>query len=132
MDFRIAYRMIKRGSGRVIVAVPPRLEVTVTDVGGKNIPGVVDVSAITFAMSVLQHGVGPQNAIAVPTGSAPNSVSGTVIGCAVLPSMVKGSVLLTKVAVIVMPIGAGRAVEVTTIPNLPNSVGAPTLLTMAW
>jgi len=48
IDFYIAYLMTKSGLAGVIVAVPPRLEFTVTDVGATRTAGDWLVSLITL------------------------------------------------------------------------------------
>ena len=106
----------------VAVAVPPRLDLTVTVVGGTRTAGVTLVLAITPDTSVIQHGVAPHTAPAavVPGGSAAVNSSGTLIGRALLPGTLAGNVLLKNVAVIVMPTGGGVADEVTLMVSLPR------------
>lgn len=111
----------------VAVADPPRLDVTVTLVGGTRTAGVTLVSAITPAIGVpvVQHGVGPQITITAPAGSAGSRTSGAVIGRALLPTILAGRVLLKKLAVIVIPIGAGLAVERAVMVSLPLCATTP-------
>ena len=104
----------------VTVAVPPRLDLTVTEVGATRIAGVTLVLAITLEISAVQHGVGPHTATSVPAGSAAVKISGAVSGRAALPGTLAGRVLLKKLAVIVMPIGGGVADDVALTVSLPR------------
>src|SRR5471032_133563 len=105
----------------VAVAVPPRLDLTVTVVGGTRTAGVTLVLEITADTSVFQNGAAPHTAppAVVPGGSAAVKSSGTLIGSALLPGTMAGKVLLKKVAAIVMPSGGGVAVEVRLMVSSP-------------
>src|SRR5471030_2898114 len=76
---------------------------------------------MTPVVKPTQHGLGPHTGAGVPGTSACVNSIGRLIGRAVLPITFAGSVLLTMVAVIVMPTGGGKAVDVARLLSLPNS-----------